>query len=124
MRLPVYGPQVVQLEEPQLLQEPPVPDIGVLNPDSFLEKEEQTETIRLAFLLHLGQAASLFDSLNEHNNSNLVPQSEQTYSYIGIFHPPIIILWFLGIASQAGAVLVLFGYNWYCKALLATIEYW
>ena len=92
MRLPVYGPQVVQLEEPQLLQEPPVPDIGVLNPDSFLEKEEQTETIRLAFLLHSGQEASLFDSLNEHNNSNLVPQSEQTYSYIGIFHPPIIIL--------------------------------
>ena len=100
MRLPVYGPQVVQLEEPQLLQEPPVPAIGVLNPDSFLEKEEQTETIRLAFLLHLGQAASLFDSLNEHNNSNLLPQSEQTYSYIGIFPLPITILGLLGAVSQ------------------------
>jgi len=83
---------VVQPGEPQLLQEPPLPAIGVLNPDSSLENEEQTETIRLAFLLHLGQEASLFDSLNERNNSNLLPQSEQTYSYIGIFHPPIIIL--------------------------------
>ena len=103
MRLPVYGPQVVQLEEPQLLQEPPLPAIGVLNPDPSLENEEQneeqTETIRLAFLLHLGQEASLSDSLNERNNSNLLPQSEQTYSYIGIFLLPIISLGLLGAVS-------------------------
>ena len=84
---------MVQPGEPQLLQEP-LPATGVLNPDSSLENEEQTETTRLAFLLHLGQEASLFDSLNERNNSNLLPQSEQTYSYIGIFLLPIIILGF------------------------------
>ncbi len=92
----------MQLVVPQLLQELPVPAIGVLNPDSFLEKEAQVEIIRSAFLWHWGQEASLLDSLNERNNSNFKPQSEQTYSYIGIFLLLITSLGLLGAVSQAG----------------------
>ena len=75
----------MQLVAPQLLQELSVPARGVTSPASFLEKEAQAEIIRSAFFLQLGQDASLSASLNERNNSNFKPQSEQTYSYIGIF---------------------------------------
>ena len=96
----------MQPEEPQLLQEPPLPDIGVLNPDPSLENEQQTEITRLALFLHLGQEASLFDSLSERNNSNLLPQSEQTYSYIGIFSSPNYNFRVFQVVSQADVLKV------------------
>ena len=91
----------MQLVVPQLLQELPVPAIGVLNPDSFLEKEAQAEIILSAFFLQLGQDVSFSASLNDRNNSNFKPQSEQTYSYIGIFPLLITSLWLFWVASQA-----------------------
>ena len=49
--VPSYeGPQVLQLEAPQLLQELPVPATRVDSPASFLEKEAQAEIIRSPFL--------------------------------------------------------------------------
>jgi len=82
----------LQLVAPQLLQELPVPARGILSPASFLEKEAQAEIIRSAFFWQRGQEAFLLELLNGRNNSNFKPQSEQTYSYIGIFLLPIISL--------------------------------
>ena len=78
---------MLQLVASQLLQELPVPARGVDSPDSFLEKEAQAEIIRSAPLWQRGQRAFLLASLSGRNNSNFKSQSEQTYSYIGIFSP-------------------------------------
>ena len=75
----------MQLVAPQLAQELPVPASGAISPFSFLEKEAQAEIILSALLWQRGQEAFLSASLNERNNSNFKSQSEQTYSYIGIF---------------------------------------
>jgi len=91
----------LQLVGPQLLQELPVPARGILPPDSFLEKEAQAEIIRSAFFWQRGQEAFLLESLNERNNSNFKLQSEQTYSYIGIFPLLITSLGLFWVASQA-----------------------
>jgi len=76
---------VLQLVALQLAQELPVPARRVVSPASFLEKEAQVEIIRSAFLWQRGQEAFLPASLNGLNSSNFESQSEQMYSYIGIF---------------------------------------
>jgi hypothetical protein len=74
---------VLQLVALQLAQG--LPAMEVVSPLSFLDKEAQVEIIRSAFLWQRGQEAFLPASLNGRNSSNFKSQSEQTYSYMGIF---------------------------------------
>jgi hypothetical protein len=77
-------PQVLQPEELQLPQ-PPVPARGADSPAAFLEKEAKVDSLRRAVLCPSGQEMTSSDWLSDRSRSNFAPQSEQTYSYIGIF---------------------------------------
>jgi hypothetical protein len=59
------------LEEVHPEHELPLPAIAETSPVLFLLKEAKRDNARFAFSLHLGQGASLSESLMERNNSNL-----------------------------------------------------
>ena len=78
-----YILQVLQLLAPQLEQE--FPPIMEGSPLSSVEKQAKEDNIRSALFSHLGQVAASLDWLNGRISSNLISQSGQVYSYIGIF---------------------------------------
>ena len=72
-----------QLKDEQLEQlSPPT---GAIMPSSPVEKQANLDSTRWASLLHRGQGAGSVARLTGRIFSNLVSQSLQTYSYIGIF---------------------------------------
>ena len=85
-------PQVLQLLVPQVAQELPVPATGVVSPPSSLEKEAKVDNIRSALLWQRGQEAASLARLKARSSSNFKPQSEQTYSYNGIFLSSVVSL--------------------------------
>ena len=78
-------PQVLQLLVLQVPQALPVPAMGAATPPSSLEKEAKEDNIRSALFWQWGQEDASLARLKVRSNSNFKPQSEQTYSYIGIF---------------------------------------
>jgi len=69
MRLPsVYPPQLLQLEDPQLLQELPVPATGAEAPEASFETQANLEKTLFDARLHSGQSA--FSSAFEAGRSN------------------------------------------------------
>ena len=79
-----YEPQVLQLPAAQPAQEPPVPATGVDSPDALFEKTAQQDIILSALPWQSGQVSASSARLNGRICSNLLPQSLQIYSYIGI----------------------------------------
>jgi len=85
--------QVAQLAAPQLAQ--PSPLIAAGSPLSSVVKQAKVDNTRSALCWQPGQAAASVAWLNGRNCSNLVSQSWQRYSYIGIFQSPVTSLVFL-----------------------------
>ena len=69
-----------QPEEPQLVQELPVPAMRLASPDSPLEKQAKVDSLRPAGFWQLGQDALSWDLLNGRNRSKFRPHSAQLYS--------------------------------------------
>jgi hypothetical protein len=83
---PGYIAQVEQLPDAQLAQElPPTADVTPLSSE---EKQVKLERTRSAECLQCGHSAFSLALLIERSSSNLVSQSEHTYSYIGISLSP------------------------------------
>jgi hypothetical protein len=75
---------VPQLDVVEQLEQEELPAIGADTPSAPFEKEANLESTFPAGLSHLGHEAAEFDWVIDRNNSNLLPQPEQQYSYKGI----------------------------------------
>ena len=72
--------QLLQLEEEQPEQDPPVPAMGADSPSFPLEKDAKREKILLAVCWHREHAAFSSALLTGRNSSNLQLHSGQRYS--------------------------------------------
>jgi hypothetical protein len=81
---PFYNEQVLQLSVEQLLQL--LPPLKSGEPS---EQRQNAESTRPALPPHLGQVTPSPAWLMGLSSSNFCSQSEQTYSYIGIFLLPV-----------------------------------